>query len=163
MRNCDCHPKHCCCRKKKEEKGIITKFVIGNNVSPLPTLSPPAMNPPTFLPLSTLTIKLDDASDTVRFLASIGSDTTNSTIFNNPLLGTVVEYQIIEVGSNRLVARFLNTDFDEATTTFTAFDMPGCGTFTYRLQAALVRNNDNTGEAILRVVFTAEEIEANRN
>lgn len=162
MRNCPhCHPRGCCCRKKNEE-GVITKFVIGNNVSPLPTLSAPAMNPPTFLPLSTLTIKLDEASDTVRFLASIGSDTTNSSILT-PLSGTVVEYQIIEVGSNRLVARFLNTDFDETTTTFTAIDMPGRGTFTYRLQAALVRNNGNTGEAILRVVFTAEEIEANRD
>ncbi|WP_052343556.1 hypothetical protein [Bacillus massiliigorillae] len=155
-----CSPRPCCCKRKEEEVGVISQFIVGTNNSPLPTLFQPATSPPTFLPLSTLNITLDEASDKVRFLASISSETNNSTVLSNPLSGTLFRFQIVEVATNRIVATYSNTDFDFATTTFTAVDQPGIGTFTYRLQAALVRAADATAEIILGVVFTAEEVEA---
>lgn len=138
----------------------LHQLTIGVNVVPHPVLTLSR----TFFTLSTLTMTIDDPGDTVRFIATIYSVTSGSSVNSSPLSGNVVQYQIRRVAPAATIISFRNTDFDELTTTFTAFDNPGVGTFTYILEAILVRVTTPPGtniEIINNVIFTAEEIEPN--
>ncbi|MFB8329774.1 exosporium leader peptide-containing protein [Bacillus wiedmannii] len=138
----------------------FNRVTVGTNVTPLPTLSTLDL----LVPLSQLTITIDVPGNTVRFIVTINSGTTFSSVSSNPLDGTLVSYRIDRVAPPIAVSGAANTDFDFTTTTFTAFDNPGVGTFTYVLSASLIRVTTPPGtnnERITNVVFTAEEITPN--
>ncbi|WMS84143.1 exosporium leader peptide-containing protein [Bacillus wiedmannii] len=138
----------------------FNRVTVGINVTPLPTLSTLDL----LVPLSQLTITIDVPGNTVRFIVTINSGTTFSSVSSNPLDGTLVSYRIDRVAPPIAVSGAANTDFDFTTTTFTAFDNPGVGTFTYVLSANLIRVTTPPGtnnERITNVVFTAEEITPN--
>ena len=134
---------------------ICCGIALGTNSSPLPTL--PADD--TLELLSTVTITVNDPTDTVRFMASIWSQTSSSTVLSTPLRGNVVQYFIIRIPEDVEIKEVMNTDFDEMTTTFTAFDEPGAGTFIYGLFGRVVRSTTPVqAENIISVDFTAEEL-----
>ncbi|WP_329761802.1 exosporium leader peptide-containing protein [Bacillus nitratireducens] len=134
----------------------LHQFTVGvNGMLPLTFTSP------TVGTLSTLTITIDDPGDTVRFFATIQSETTGSSVNSVPLSGTVIQYQIRRVAPFAIFSIVQNTDFDELISTFTAFDNPGVGTFTYVLEASLIRATAGNTERVTGVTFTAEEIEPN--
>lgn len=136
---------------------ICCGIVLGENAAPLPSL--PADG--TRELLSAVTITVTDPADVVRFTASIWSATQSSTVLSVPLRGNVILYSIVRASDDEFVRNVENTDFDELTTTFTAFDEPGAGTFTYYLFGSVSRSTEPVqSESILSVDFTAEELHA---
>ncbi|WP_339253923.1 hypothetical protein NSQ43_06045 [Sporosarcina sp. FSL W8-0480] len=133
-------------------------IAIGVNASPLPVLSPDS----TEQLISTVTITVDDADDVVRLMASIWSEIQSSTVNSTPLRGNTMTYYIIRTSDNASIRVVEDTDFDELTTTFTAFDTPGAGTFTYNLFGRILRSTVPVQtESIRSVDFTAEELSLN--
>ena len=139
--------------------GLLHQFVVGTNAAPLPEL--PSTGGADFTTLSTLTVAIDDPLDTVRFIATIEANNLGSSV-SGPLAQRL-EYQIRRVTPEVVVINVLDTNIDFVTTTFTAFDRPGVGFFTYVLEGKVsgsAEGNDSN-EQIIDVVFTAEEIENN--
>ncbi|MDQ1147737.1 adenine-specific DNA methylase [Bacillus sp. SORGH_AS 510] len=139
--------------------GLLHQFVVGTNADPLPEL--PSKGGAGFTTLSTLTIAIDDPLDTVRFIATIEANNLGSSV-EGPLAQRL-EYQIRRVAPAGLIINVLDTNIDFVTTTFTAFDRPGVGFFTYVLEGKVSGSNtgNDSNEEIIDVVFTAEEIENN--
>lgn len=137
----------------------LRQFKVGVNTALLPDLTTS-----TFVPLSTVSITINNPNDIIRFMATIYSQTVFSTVSSNPPNATVIGFRIRRIAPAATIQSVQNTDFDELTTTFTAFDKPGVGTFLYILEGNLVRrtNPPNTNsEDILSVILTAEEIAPN--
>lgn len=131
---------------------------LGVNVNPLPELNPDG----TQQLISSVTITVNDADDVVRLMASISSATQSSTVNSNPLRGNTMLYSIVRTSDNTVVRSVEDTDFDELVTTFTAFDQPGAGTFTYNLLGRILRSTSPAQtEFISTVDFTAEELSVN--
>ncbi|MDN4608316.1 hypothetical protein [Sporosarcina highlanderae] len=131
---------------------------LGVNANPLPVLNPNGME----RLISTVTITVNDADDVVRLMASIWAEIEASTVNSVPLRGNTMVYSIVRTSDNALIRRVEDTDFDELTTTFTAFDTPGRGTFTYRLLGRILRSTVPVQtESIRSVEFTAEELSVN--
>lgn len=108
--------------------------------------------------LSTVTITVSNPNDVVRLMVSIESFNPNSAV-NSTLVGNLLEYVIRR--DSDVIRSVSDTDFDGVTTTFTALDIPGAGTFTYTLEGDITRSAAAAGtqeEDILSVVFTAEEL-----
>ncbi|MBS4207358.1 hypothetical protein [Bacillus sp. FJAT-50079] len=130
-------------------------IALGTNYSPLPSLPSDG----TSAILSTVTITVHEPTDTVRLMASIWSQTSSSTVLTSPLRGNTVQYLIVRTSNNATIRNVLDTDFDEMTTTFTAFDQPGVGTYTYNLVGSISRSTAPAqNEVVLSVNFTAEEL-----
>ncbi|MBS4220726.1 hypothetical protein KHA96_20720 [Bacillus sp. FJAT-49711] len=128
---------------------------LGNNSSPLPTLPSDG----TGMLISTVTVTVNEPSDAVGLIVSIWSDTSSSTVVGTPLQANVIRFNITRTSDNFMVRDVQNTDFDEMTTTFTAIDMPGTGTFTYTLFGNIVRSTSpGQNENILDVTLTAETL-----
>ncbi|MCD4647392.1 hypothetical protein AR454_09695 [Bacillus mycoides] len=137
----------------------LRQFKVGVNSASLPNLTSPI-----FVPLSTVSITINSPNDIIRFMATIQSQTLFSSVSSTPLNGTVVGFRIRRIAPAATIQSVQNTDFDELTTTFTAFNKPGVGTFFYVLEGNLVRrtNPPNTLiEGIVSVILTAEEIALN--
>ena len=130
------------------------EFAIGTNTAPLPVLTTtvPAV-------LSTVSVRITDPASFVRLEATILSSTTASSVTTAPLDATLFNFTIRRVTPAIVLQTVSNTDIDSTTTTFTALDQPGVGTFTYVLEGLLVSSTTGTNaEAINNVLFTAEEI-----
>jgi hypothetical protein len=99
--------------------------------------------------LATLTITVIDPASTVRLMASVAS---GHSLFEGQ---TRIVFEIRRA-DNSIVRILANSDVDNMTTTFFAFDNPGQGTFTYTLRA---RNIFSTiDEFVESSIFTAEEL-----